>query len=276
MQSNLKISSIKATILTVLAFSFALVTFTGCHPDPLTEPNLPTEPNPTVVLEKKILDFYIPFKNVVIDEAKKQIIIYESDDLEKVTPIIEVSNGVTIQPASGVKIDESQPVTYTLTAKDGSTATYTLIVCVVDWEYQENLSGGFSITRMGQFKEPWTAVSQNGVLSLHFGTSTESALDIYFKSPISPALVTQFPVGNYTPANLPTGKAGVTFIYRENGIVKTFANPSAGNLVITAYDAAKGTISGNFGQVKYTGIGTSTQGNTYLSGTFEQLPLEIK
>ena len=253
-----------------------LVALSGCHPDPLTPPNPPTVPNPTVELEKKILDFYIPFKNVVINEAKKQIIIYESEDLEKVTPIIEVSDGVTILPASGVKIDENQPVIYTLTAQDGSTAVYTLIVCNVDWEYQEIMSGAFSITRMGHFKEPWTADSQNGVLSLHFGASTESSMDIYLKSPVSAALVNQFSVGNFTPVNVPTGKAGASFVYRENGIVKTFANPTAGNLIITAYDAAKSTISGSFGEIKYAGIGTSGQGTTYLSGTFEDLPLEIK
>jgi len=123
---------------------------------------------------------------------------------------------------------------------------------------------------------PWTAVSQNGVLTLHFDWDDESAIDIYLKSPVLSALVNQFSVGNYTPANLPNGKAGATFVYRENGIVKTFANPSSGNLTITQYDAAKSTISGSFGQIKYSGIGTETQGNTYLSGIFENLPLEVK
>ncbi|MBK6997638.1 MAG: hypothetical protein IPH31_23155 [Lewinellaceae bacterium] len=247
--------------------------FTSCKKDPIIDPNPPAE------IEKKILDFYIPFKNIVINEAKRQIIIYETkdfNDFENLTPYIEVSDGVTIQPASGVTIDATKPVSYTLTATDGSKATYALIVCNVEWEYMETISGGASITGMAFFEEPWSAVSQNGVLTLHFGWDTESAIDIYLKSPISSALVSPFPVGNFTPANVPTGKAGATFIYRENGIVKTFVNPLAGTLTITKYDAEKSTISGNFGQIKYAGIGTETQGNTYLSGSFENLPLEIK
>ncbi len=275
MKFNLKNSTPKPSIFALFSFLLLSLAFVACKKDPIT----PIDPNPPVELEKKILDFYIPFKNIVINEAKRQIIIYETkdfNDYKNLTPDIEVSDGVTILPASGVTVDATKPVTYTLTATDGTKANYALIVCNVEWQYTESISGGFGTTGMAFFKEPWTAVSQNGVLSLHFGWDTESSIDIYLKSPVSSALVSQFPVGNYTPANVPSGKAGATFVYRENGIIKTFANPSAGNLTITAYDAAKSTISGSFGQIKYTGIGTSTQGNTSLSGTFENLPLEIK
>ena len=273
MKFNLKNSSPKPSILFISSFLLLFLAFSSCKKDPIIDPNPPVE------IEKKILDFYIPFKNIVINEAKRQIIIYETkdfNDFERLTPDIEVSDGVTIQPASGVTIDATKPVSYTLTATDGSKATYALIVCNVEWEYMETMSGGASITGMAFFEEPWSAVSQNGVLTLHFGWDTESAIDIYLKSPISSALVSPFPVGNFTPANVPTGKAGATFIYRENGIVKTFVNPLAGTLTITKYDAEKSTISGNFGQIKYAGIGTETQGNTYLSGSFENLPLEFK
>ncbi|GEM_PF-1437853 len=276
MKFNLKNTTPKPFILIISSLLLLFLAFTSCKKDPIATP---IDPNSPVEIEKKILDFYIPFKNIVINEAKRQIIIYETkdfNDFENLTPDIEISVGVTIQPASGVTVDATKPVTYTLTATDGSKATYALIVCNVEWEYLETRSGGASITGMAFFEEPWTAVSQNGVLTLHFGWDTESAIEIYLKSPIASALVSQFPVGNYTPVNVPTGKAGATFIYRENGIVKTFASPLAGILTITAYDAAKSTISGSFGQIKYAGIGTETQGNTYLSGSFENLPLEIK
>lgn len=266
-------SNLKPSILAAFGLLLALALFTGCKKDPIAPTDEPVEPKE---MEKKILDFYIPFKNVVINEAKHQIIIYETDDFEEITPTIEVSDGVTIAPASGVKIDENESVVYTLTASDGTKTTYTLIVCNVEWQYLETLSGGFSITGMGHFKEPWTAVSQNGIISIHFGNTTESALDIYLNSPVSAALASQFSVGNYTPANVPAGKAGATFTYRENGVVKTFGSPLAGSLSITAYDAEKGTISGTFAQIKYAGIGTSAQGNTILSGSFVDLPLEVK
>lgn len=272
MQTNSK----NSISLAIFGFLFFFLTLSACTKDPITPPN---EPNPPVELEKKILDFYVPFKNIVINEEKRQIIVYETkdfNDFQNLTPSIEVSDGVSIQPASGVTIDATKPVTYTLTASDGSKATYALIICNVEWQYMETMSGGFMTTGMAFFDEPWTAVAQNGILTLHFGWDTESSIDIYLKNAVSPALVSQFPVGNYTPANVPNGKAGATFVYRENGVVKTFASPSAGNLVITSYDVAKSTISGSFGQIKYAGIGTSTQGNTLLSGTFENLPLEIK
>ncbi|MFN0037707.1 MAG: hypothetical protein ACKVUS_21815 [Saprospiraceae bacterium] len=277
MQFNSKKSSAAASIIAAFGFLLIFSALAGCQKDPIDPSPIEPPVTPPPALEKKILDFYIPFKNVVINEEKRQVIIYETEELEPVTPTIEVSDGVTIQPASGVAVDENQPVTYTLTATDGTTTTYALIICNVEWEYLETRpGGGFSITGMGHFKEPWTAVSKNGILTLHFGRDTESAMDICLNSPVSPALVKQFSVGNYTPANVPAGKAGATFVYRENGVVKTFANPQAGILTITQYDAAKSTISGNFEQVKYAGIGTETQGNTYLSGSFENLPLEIK
>ncbi|MBC7776420.1 MAG: hypothetical protein H7246_13375 [Phycisphaerae bacterium] len=275
MKFNLKNSTPKPSILALFSFFILSLAFTACTKDPI----IPIGTNPPVELEKKILDFYIPFKNIVINEEKRQIINYETkdfNDYKNLTPDIEVSNGVTISPASGVTVDATKPVTYTLTATDGSKATYALIICNVEWEYDEVRSGGASTTRLAFLDEPWTAVSHNGVLTLHFGWDDESSIDIYLKIPISSALVSQFPVGNYTPANVPAGKAGATFVYRENGIVKTFASPLSGNLTITQYDAAKSTISGSFAQIKYSGIGTETQGNTYLSGTFENLPLEIK
>ena len=45
-------------------------------------------------------------------------------------PTIMISNQATISPASGVPQDFTNPVTYTLTAEDGSTGSYTVTVSV--------------------------------------------------------------------------------------------------------------------------------------------------
>lgn len=269
MKFESKKSPTRHFIFAALSFSLILFAFAGCKKDRFAPPEL----------EKKILDFSIPFKNVVINEEKHHIIIYETEDLDQITPTIEVSDGVTIEPASGVTIHENQPVTYTLTAADGSTATYALIVCRVEWEYYNVMGfGQLSITRMGHFKEPWTAVSKNGILTIHFGKETESAIELYINSPISFALVGQFPMGSYTPPNVPEGESGGIFAFRENGVVKIFDKPVTGQIKIEGYDAGKGTISGRFSQIKYWANSTQTEGYPYFSldGSFENLPIEIK
>ncbi|HMX41573.1 MAG TPA: hypothetical protein PK971_13265 [Saprospiraceae bacterium] len=226
-------------------------------------------------MEKKILSFHAPFKNIEINEAKRQIIVYETEEPEVITPTIGVSDGVSIKPASGTPVDLSKPLTYTLTGSDGTVATYTVIVCTVEWEYWELFSGGFSITGMGHFKEPWTAVSQNNVLTIHFGKTTESALDIYLNSPLQSSIVKSYPVGTFTPANIPAGQAGASFVYRENGVTKVYDKPLSGNLKITGYDAVNATISGELSQVKYTSqlAGSNT---VMVNGKFKNLPIQMK
>lgn len=48
------------------------------------------------------------------------------DGLKKIVPMIKVSDKATISPASGVPQDFNLPVTYTITAEDGSTRTVTV------------------------------------------------------------------------------------------------------------------------------------------------------
>lgn len=271
MQTNSRFPLLKPSVFLFLALAF----FSACQKeDPAPGTEDPKVEEPAVSLEKKILSYYAPFKYIVINEAKRQIMVYVTDDPEVFAPSIEVSEGVSILPASGTPVDEAKPPVYTLTAKDGSKTTYEMIICRVEWEYMESTGGGFLITRMGHFKEPWTAVVENGILTLHFGKSTESSLDLYLNAPNSATSTNS--IGNHTPPNIPAGKAGVLFVYRENGVNKTFNAPLGGKLNVTKYDAVKKTISGNFSQIKYNGISNSAQGSTTLSGSFENLPVETK
>lgn len=69
-----------------------------------------------------------------IDEDRKLIsaLLVVSDDVDLqnlfLHPIITLSPGATISPASGVKEDFIKPVTYTVTAEDGSTVAYSVQV----------------------------------------------------------------------------------------------------------------------------------------------------
>lgn len=90
--------------------------------------------------EKKILSFQVedPATEGVINETVKTVTLTfpSGTDVTNLVPIIEVSVGAKIDPASGVVQDFSQPVTYTVTAQDGSTTTYTVTAIVLGDEVE--------------------------------------------------------------------------------------------------------------------------------------------
>ncbi len=84
--------------------------------------------------EKRILSFR--FEDLEIDaeinEALKKVeaTVPWGTDVTILVPIISVSERATINPMSGVSTDFTNPVTYIVTAEDGSQAYYTAIVTV--------------------------------------------------------------------------------------------------------------------------------------------------
>lgn len=78
--------------------------------------------------EKSILSFVIedPDCEGVINEVAKTITLSlpEGTEVTHLVPVIEVSEGATVDPASGVAQDFTQPVEYTVTAQNGTTAVY--------------------------------------------------------------------------------------------------------------------------------------------------------
>lgn len=86
--------------------------------------------------EAKITSFIIDDEAVVeqpvINEEAGTIVFAVNEEVEslKFTPIIEISEGATITPASGVVQDFSnnKKVTYTVTAEDGTVKVYTAFV----------------------------------------------------------------------------------------------------------------------------------------------------
>lgn len=92
--------------------------------------NFGEEPAPSG--EKKITAFEIDDVEGTIDEGLKTIsvVMPEGTDVTELTPEITVSEGATVNPASGVEQDFTNPVQYTVTAEDETTAVYTVTVTV--------------------------------------------------------------------------------------------------------------------------------------------------
>ena len=82
--------------------------------------------------EKSILSFIIDGVEGDINEIAKEVEVMmpEGTDVTQLVPTIVVSEGATVEPASGVAQDFTNPVTYTVTAQNGTTAVYTVTVAV--------------------------------------------------------------------------------------------------------------------------------------------------
>ena len=85
--------------------------------------------------ENDILSFEINGQlssTINANAATVDVVMPYGTDLSSLTPTITVSAGATIDPASGVAQDFTNPVTYTVTAQDSSTKTWTVTVTVQD------------------------------------------------------------------------------------------------------------------------------------------------
>ena len=88
--------------------------------------------------EKSILSFTIDGVEGEINEVAKTVTLLmpEGTDVTELVPTIEVSEGATVSPASGEAQDFTNPVTYTVTALNGTTAVYTVTVMVEGGEVE--------------------------------------------------------------------------------------------------------------------------------------------
>ena len=88
--------------------------------------------------EKSILSFVIDDVEGRIDEMTRQVLVTmpEGTDVTNLVPTIVVSEGATVSPDSGEAQDFTSPVIYTVTAINGTTATYTAKVFVEGGEVE--------------------------------------------------------------------------------------------------------------------------------------------
>ena len=90
--------------------------------------------------EKSILSFRFDAldESGVIDQFARKIsfLLPAETDVTQLEPTIEVSEGATVDPASGVAQDFTNPVTYTVTAQNGTIAVYTVTVVLEGGEVE--------------------------------------------------------------------------------------------------------------------------------------------
>ena len=88
--------------------------------------------------EKAILSFRIGEVEGEINETAKTVTLTlpEGSDVTALVPTIEVSEGATVDPASGVAQDFTEPVDYTVTAQNGTTAVYVVTVHVAGGSFE--------------------------------------------------------------------------------------------------------------------------------------------
>lgn len=87
------------------------------------------EQTPTPSADANITSFVIGDAQGVINEEEITVTVSSGTDVTNLTPSIAISTGATIEPASGVAQDFTNPVEYVVTSQDGSTTkTYTVTV----------------------------------------------------------------------------------------------------------------------------------------------------
>ena len=125
MKGIIRIGSVLLTIL-----------FLVCSCDIEEEPYIQGAEN-----EKAILQFDVDNVMGVIDENAKTVTLTFPDgtDVSHLTPTIKVSQYATVDPASGVEQDFSEPVRYTVTAFNGTTAEYMVSAIVFDAENEKSI-----------------------------------------------------------------------------------------------------------------------------------------
>jgi len=90
--------------------------------------------NPTKSSDKKIISFRFEQLETtaigIIDETTKTVTVNVpvNTDITNIIPTIVISNGATINPASGIARNFTTPLKYTVTAEDESVVEYTVVV----------------------------------------------------------------------------------------------------------------------------------------------------
>ncbi|HTU62892.1 MAG TPA: fibrinogen-like YCDxxxxGGGW domain-containing protein, partial [Polyangiales bacterium] len=115
---------------------------------------------------KEIIDFVILGSSGQVDDSTITLTVPYAATLTSLTPTI-VHSGVKLVPASGVVRDFSDPVQYVVTAANGSTRTYTVIV-------KRAKSSDNSITQFTLLNTDAQVVSGSISVTLPFGTDVSS------------------------------------------------------------------------------------------------------
>ena len=118
--------------------------------DVMEEPFIEGAENEKLVLRFEVEGIY----GLVDNEAKTiRLDLPEGTDVSHLTPTIVVSTYATITPASGVPQDFTEPVCYTVTAKNGTTAQYSAEAIVHDTDNEKSILSFTIDDREGEINE---------------------------------------------------------------------------------------------------------------------------
>ncbi len=111
--------------------------FTACNED---DPEPQSAENSITAFT---FDGLTPAVSGVISSTNISAEVPNGTDVTSLSPSIVVSEGATVNPASGSAQDFSSPVTYTVTAEDGTAQAYTVTVTIAASDATEMLSFSF-------------------------------------------------------------------------------------------------------------------------------------
>jgi hypothetical protein len=119
---------------TYVFFGLLLVLFSTCGDDDEAPPL-------TLSSAKAITSFMVDGIAGTIDEGAKTISaeVPNGTDLTALSPTMVISDKATISPASGASQDFSNPVTYTVTAEDGTSVGYTVTITMESCASPDNI-----------------------------------------------------------------------------------------------------------------------------------------
>jgi outer membrane protein assembly factor BamB len=166
----------KIKLIFYLTFALA-VTMASCSKD---------DPAPsTQSVSKEIKSFVLgtlnPAVTATIDASAKTIKaeLPAGTDLTKLSPTITLAEKATVSPATGIVQDFSKPVTYTVTAEDGSTQVYTVTLTIQNngTVFLGNLGGLYALDAITGAKK-WVFETENFI----DGTPTVANGIVYFTS----------------------------------------------------------------------------------------------
>ena len=126
----------KKNYFNILLLGFTFIFLTSCGTDDDNTDN--TDYTPELSSQKVITNLSISAMDATIDQASYTIILSIGEaDLTALEPTISISVNATIKPTSGTSQDFTNPITYTVTAEDGSTVDYIVSVesTIVEFTY---------------------------------------------------------------------------------------------------------------------------------------------
>lgn len=134
--------------------------------------------------EAEILSFYIEgqiHSEIISSTASVNVLMPYGTDITNLTPIIEISEGATITPNSGVPQDFSQPVTYLVTAQDGITQKIWTVnvnvaqpnyVKIVEWTFPNNPDDCFADDGIQENLDKCISSTASGTISFSYAGAT--------------------------------------------------------------------------------------------------------